>query len=308
MFPDSNAPKEANPWVRIATERAQSVQNAAARLERNAYAFAASTKDAMASISNRVQNVGSLTTGLFEQENHYASVTSFAQMDALPKLYASDSVNYRTAVAVTKRIPFAKYNELTVNVDGHISLWTTASGTSGFATTTRNCIPIVQATIPPIGMITSNGNYNPNGFNYASDWTVERFESFANYDIPGNVVPAAWGSRYDIASVGYHPEFSSSSTIQLADDGWTGYSMRYTRQWLMEYMQAVTDYTTVNFPPPAGGRYLPPDVNRVEIILGWHFLSYINATPSPFLFINSPGTNLFAENTFSSEGVRNLGY
>jgi hypothetical protein len=73
-------------------------------------------------------------------------------------------------------------------------------------------------------------------------------------------------------------------------------------------MQAVTDYTTEAFPPPVGSRYLAPDVNRIDIVLGYYYQPYVSGTPTNVLYINDARLTFNAGNTFSFEGIRNLGY
>jgi hypothetical protein len=308
MLPEANAPKECNPWVRSVSDRTTAVQQQASRVEANAYAHAASTKNVMSDISTRVQNVGTLAKRLFQQEVHYASVNSYSQMSDLPVLWTRTSGDLRTYAVETKRIPFAQFNELIVTADGRSSVWTTSTLNRTFAHSITQCIPFIQATIPPMSVLAEDGTYLPNTFSYASDWTVENFETFAGYNIPGNIIPSVWPSAYYQESLGYHPEFSASTNVRRSVDGFTGYSMRYTREWLQAYMVGVADYTNTTFPPSIpNAKYLPPDVNLVDIVVGWRFVESL-VTDTSFWHLNNSQISLFSENTFSFEGVRNMGY
>lgn len=306
MLPESNAPKEANPWVRNVSNRALSIQSAASRAEANANALASANRSAMALVSSRVENVDSFTTGLFEQDSQVDVVNSWAALNALPVLYEYTDGNFRVVASVTKRIPFSRYNELTVTADGRLNSWTTSAGISGISSNT--CIPMIQATIPPLSLMLADGRFLPNSLTYASRWTVENFEPFAGYNIPGNVAPTIASSSLGFTTDGgYHPEFSPSIAVTSSLDNSTGYSMRYTRQWLSEYMEAIREYTTTNNPPPAGARYYAPDVNMVEIVVGYYFREF-TSTPGTTLYINDNRLSFTSSNTFSFEGVRNMGY
>ena len=76
----------------------------------------------------------------------------------------------------------------------------------------------------------------------------------------------------------------------------------------MDYMIAIRDYSMANFPPANGGILLPPDVNRVEIVLGVYYQPYTNPAPTNSLFINDSRLVFESTNTFITEGIRNMGY
>jgi hypothetical protein len=256
-------------------------------------------------VSERIANINSFANGLFEQGAYSNSVASYAELSALPILYQYTSGNFNVKACVTQRIPFSKYNELTVTADGFFNSFTTDAAATGISFE-RPVLPMIQATIPSLAIMLADGQYIENRLTYASRWTVENFETFTNYNIPGNSVPGEYSSTYGQAPPGYHPN-NGNTQIRYSRDGYTGYSMKYTRQWLMEYMNAIVDYTTINTPPPAGARYYPPDVNLVEILVGYYYQEYIGAATNA-LYVNDPRLTFAAGSTFILEGIRNTGY
>jgi hypothetical protein len=306
MFPESNAPAETQPWVRDVSDRAYKAQVKAGVTERNAYAMAGTNKSALELISGRIANIDTFTTGLFEQERQVDSHDSYAALNSLPVLYQYNSGDFRYVAAVTKRIPFSEYKELTVTADGIFNGWTT-SGTATSIGVYSSLLPMIMATIPPLARMNANGSVTQDATAYDPRYTVENFEQFAAYNIPGNVVPAEPSSTFSPVEPGYHPEFSGVTSVTRFRDNYTGYSMRYTREWLTEYMEAIRVYTTNISPPPAGAYYYAPDVDRVEIILGYYFQEYIGAATN-VLYLNDNRLSFKAGNTFSLEGIRNMGY
>lgn len=304
MFPDSNAPKESQPWVREVTTRADATRRAAASTESNAYSLSASAKSSYELIDNRIANIGSFTTGLFEQGRYFYRVDNYSELAGLQSLYNYADGSFQEYAAVTKRIPFAQYNELTVTADAEWHGYTT-DNTSASISEVRPLRPMIMATIPPLPRMSASGAYTPNGTTYASRWTVENFEPFLDYDIPGNVVASAFSATYG-QDLGYYP--NAPAQIKVSRDGYTGYSMKYTRQWLTEYMLAIRDYTMENSPPAAGSYYLPPDVNQIEIVLGWYYRVYTSVTPTNDLHINDNRLIFTSGSTFIFEGIRNMGY
>lgn len=305
MFPESSAPPTSQAWVRNVSERAAERFRHANRTERNSYSLAANTKSAYELISNRIANIGTFTTGLLEQEMYSGSLVDYAQLAALPVLYEYASGDTQVKTAITHRIPFAKYNELTVTADGYNYMRTTS--TSATDLTGNPLMPMIMATIPPLGLMQANGTYVQNQLTYASRWTVENFEPFTNYNIPGNVVPNDYSQTYGASGPAvYHP-LSGTTQNKIQRDGYSSYSMKYTREWLNEYMQSILEYTTENTPPPAGARYFPPDVNQVEIILGYYYRIYTGPGTN-VLMVNDPRMIFEAGATYSLEGVRNMGF
>ncbi len=302
-FPDANAPSESQPWVRDVTPRADVVRRRASMSESNASSLATTAKTAYELIDNRIANIGTFTTGLFDQDRSVSAVTSYASLDAIPLLYEYIDGSYTERACVAKRIPFSKFNELTITADADLHEYTTSAVPSSI-NTTRPLRPMIQATIPPLPWISGSGTYLENGTSYASRWTVENFEPSVDYDIPGNVVPDSFSNNYGQAG-GYHPD--APGTVTLSRDGYTGYSMKYTRQWLTDYMEAIRKYTMDNF-PPSSGRYLAPDVNRVEILLGWYYRIYLGGDTSAIFAINDSRLVFNSTSTFVSESIRNLGY
>lgn len=306
MFPESSAPPESQAWVRDVSDRASSGGRKAASNERNAYSLAAASKSASALVSQRIANINTFTTGLFEQGIYSDTVGSFAALDAKPTLYEYASGDFQVKNSVIQRIPFSRYNELTVTADGFLNSFTTNAAATGIDGG-RPVLPMIQATIPSLAIMLPDGRYIEGQLSYASRWTVENFEQFLPYNIPGNVVPNAYSSTYAQAPPGYHPD-NGNVQIRQSRDGYTGHSMKYTRQWLMEYMQAIADFTQINTPPPAGAKYYPPDVNLVEIVLGYFYQPYTSATATNTLYINDNRLSFNAGATFSLEGIRNMGY
>src|SRR5690606_23091885 len=143
----------------------------------------------------------------------------------------------------------AQFNELIVTADGRSSVWTTSTLNRTFAHSITQCIPFIQATIPPMSVLAEDGTYLPNTFSYASDWTVENFETFAWYTISANILPGAWPSAYSQESLGDHLEFSASTNVPRSVDAFTAYSLRYSREPLQAYMVGVAAYTNTTFPP-----------------------------------------------------------
>lgn len=306
MFPESAAPPESQAWVRDINDRAARLSRAASSAERNAYTLASTSKSASALISDRISNINTFTTGLFEQGIYSDTTNTFASLDGKPTLYEYASGDFQVKTSIVRRIPFSRYNELTVTADGFLNSFTTDAAATGIDGS-RPVLPMIQATIPSLSIMFADGRYIEGQLTYASRWTVENFEPFAGYNIPGNVVPTQYSSTYGQLPPGYHPD-NGNVQIRHSRDGYTGYSMKYTRSWLMEYMQAIADYTQVNNPPPAGARYYPPDVNLVEIIVGYFYQPYTSATATNNLYINDSRLTFNAGVTFSLEGIRNMGY
>lgn len=306
MFPNANAPVPSQPWVRNVTERADTLNRQATRTESNAYALANSAKTSYELIDDRITNIDTFTTGLFEQDMHGITLDTYAEIQTKPILYQYASGNFDVIAAVTRRIPFSKYNELTVTAGGSIHSYTTAAAATDISID-KPVLPMVMATIPAMDQMNPDGSFTTNAFGYDSRWTVENFESFLDYDIPGNLVPSAYTST-NVGSDGFYPRYSTTLRAELFVDGWTSYAMKYTREWLMDYMIAIRDYSMENFPPSNGGILLPPDVNRVEIVLGFYYQPYTNPAPTNSLFINDNRLVFTSSNTFILEGIRNMGY
>lgn len=306
MLPDSNVPTPALPWARDVGNRAVAASAAASITEGNAYAIANSAKAAYELIDGRISNIDTFTTGLFQQDTATTKVSSYSQLSAIPLLYQYTSGDFDVRACVTKRIPFAQYNELTVTADGFFQGYTTNTGATAIPQS-PSLLPMIMATIPALPRMNADGSYTPNGLVYASRWTVENFEPSLNYNIPGNIVPTIYGSTYAQAGGGFHPDFSASTQIRISRDGYSGYSMKYTREMLMDYMDAVRDYTTENFPPPAGAKLYAPDVNQVEILLGYYYRVYQGAATND-LYINDNRLAFTGGATFVLEGIRNMGY
>lgn len=306
MFPESNAPAPSQGWVRNVTERASVVSSAASRTERNALALSGSIKSSYELVDNRIANIGSFTTGLFEQGMYDNEVSTFAALDSLPRLYTYTSGSFEERAAIVGRIPFARYNELTVTADGFMESFTT-DVTATTIDITRPVQPMIVATIPPFPRMNADGSYVANSLSYDPRWTVESFEPFLNYNIPGNVVPTAYSSTYGSGTQGYHPR-SGGVLTRKSRDGYTGYSMKYSRSWLVDYMQAILDYTNNASPPPAGARYYVPDINQIEIIVGYYYTPYTSATATNTLYVNDTRLQFTTGSTFVLEGVKNLGY
>lgn len=305
MFPDANAPAPVQPWVRAVSTRADKVQRDSTRTEHNAYNLAFSAKSSYELIDSRIANIDTFTTGLFSQGQYSDSVNSYAALSNMAKLYDYPDGNYHEYTAVVQRIPFAKYNELTVTASSDVHSYTT-SGTATGINRDRPLRPMIMATIPTLPVIRANGSFEESGLGYAARWTVENFEPFLDYDIPGNLVPNSYGANYG-QTVGYHPSFSPSILTTHSVDGYNGYSMKYTRQWLTEYMDAIRVYTMEVLPPPPGDFYLAPDVDQVEIILGWFYRAYTAGTDDN-LNLNDNRLSFTADTAFILEGIRNLGY
>ena len=306
MLPEPNAPGECQAWVRDVSKRTDVVSRHASRTEGNAYALAGNAKTTYELLGNRIENIGTFTTGLFEQDMVEHSMETYATLDALPVLYEYAAGDFQVKTAVVDRISFAKYNSLTVTTDGFLRSFTTDVTATGIPVD-RPLLPMVQATIPSLGIMLSNGTYVPDQLTYASRWTVENFEPFAGYNIPGNVVPAAYSSTYGQGPPGYHPD-SGLTQIRHSRDGYTGYSMTYTREWLIEYMNAITQYSNDNVALPSGARFYPPDVNLIDIVLGYYYQPYTSVTSTNLLYINDARLSINAGATFVTEGIRNMGY
>lgn len=307
MFPEANAPAPTQQWVRAVEERLSKVNRTATSVERNAYNLADSTRASYEHIDNRVANINNFTTGLFDQVAYSDSQSDYAGLSSLPLLYQFASGNFETRAAVLQRIPFAKYTDLTVQIDGAFQGYTTSTTATGIARD-RDVIPMCMATIPPLARMNANGSLTENALTWGSRWTVENFEPFVNYTIPGNTVPNSFSSSYGQATVGYHPDFSPTTQTQKTLDGYTGYSMRYTRQWLTEFMDAIRVYSTNSNPPPAGAYYYAPDVNQIEIIVGYFYSPYTSATATNVLHVNDSRLAFSTSGTFLFDGVKNLGY
>lgn len=306
MFPESNAPAPCQPWVRDVTNRAAATNRRAASTERNAYSLASAAKSSYALISDRIENIGSFTTGLFEQENISDTRDSYTSVGDLPVLYAYPSGDFLISTGLLKAISFNKYDELTVTADTRHSMWTTSSAVTNIGVSS-GFLPMIMATVPPLASMSATGVFNPNALNYGTRWTVENFAPFVDFQMPGNNVPDFPSAVHDINVTGFHPEFSSTTQITNSKDNYTGYSMRYTRDWLMQFMEAVKDYATANSPLPAGSFYYPPDVDQVQIVLGYYVRSYIGGTTST-AYLNDSRLSFTSDTSFSLEGVRNLGY
>lgn len=305
MFPESNAPIPSQAWVRDVSDRASAAQRHSTMTERNAYALAGNVKTAYELIDNRIANIDTFTNGLFEQKAYTHEVTSYAALDAVPTLYDYTDGSYQEYAVTTHTIPFAQYNDLTITGDGSFIGYTT-DATATDISITRPIRPMIQATIPPLGLLLSDGRYFPNSLSYASRWTVENFEPFTDYNIPGNSVASAYSSWYGQVGPAYFPP-SGLTSVNYSIDGYTSYAMHYTREWLMDYMDAILRYTTANTPPPAGGRYLAPDVNLVDIKLGYYYHLWIGS-PTTVLFLDDARLNYTAGATFSLQGTKNMGY
>jgi hypothetical protein len=306
MFPPANAPAPAQQWVRDVTNRASAIQTASTTTERNAYALAGNAKIAYELIDDRIANIDSFTNGLLEQAFYDNSLAGYTDLSALPVLYEYASGSYQVKTGIVQRLSFASYNDLTVTTDGFIQAFTTDVTASTIAND-HNLLPMIQATVPPLSIMYDDGRYVENGTSYASRWTVENLEQFVGFNTPGNSVPSTASSTYSQSPPGYHPD-NGNVQIRHSRDGYTGYSMRYTREWLMAYMDAVVEYTNGVSPPPAGARYLPPDVNQVEIIMGYYYDIYTSGVATNILYLNDNRLTFSAGATFVLEGIKNLGY
>lgn len=306
MFPNANAPKPCQPWVRNVTDRADALNRQSTRVESNAYSMANTAKTSYELIDDRITNINTFTTGLFEQDMYSITLDTYTEIESKPILYQYASGNFDVRAAVTQRIPFARYNELTVTADGAIGAYTTAAASTDISID-KPLLPMVMATIPSMDRINPDGSFTTNAFGYDTRWTVENFESFLDYDIPGNLVPSAYTSTF-LGDNAFYPGYSTTLRAVHHMDGYSSYAMKYTREWLMDYMLAIRDYSMANFPPSNGGTLLPPDVNRVEILIGFYYQPYTSLTPTNSLFINDSRLVFSSTNTFILEGIRNMGY
>lgn len=306
MLPEPNAPTAAQPWVRNVTNRSEAILGKATRTEHNAYALAATAKSAYELLGNRIVNIDTFTTGLFEQGSYSNELSSYAELSSLAPLYTYASGDYQEHAVIVRKIPFARYNALTVTASGHVNAFATSS-TATDINSVRPLRPMITAQIPPLPIMRSNGSYEPNGLTYAERWTVENFEPFLDYNIPGNVIPDSFSTEYSQGPPGMHPG-NGTNQVRESRDGYVGYSMRYTREWLLDYMRAIADYATENSPLEAGSYYLPPDVNQVNIFLGYFYRTWESSTANNNLQINDNRLTFDAGSTFILEGIRNLGY